>query len=422
MVNLASHVLVTLAVLTTIPVVVFVTEVLAALFVPRTGPTKSPISGFRPRAVILIPAHNEGAGMISTINNIAFQLRSGDRILIVADNCTDDTTAVASSTGVEVVERRDTERRGKGYALDFGIRHLAASPPEILVIMDADCCFSPGSLDILVSTAQARFRPVQALNLMTAPEDQPRAFQFAEFAWRIKNWARPLGLSALRLPCQLTGTGMAFPWEVIRSAKLATGEIVEDLKLGLELAVKGKAPLFCPSARVISHFPSTQAGSDSQRQRWEHGHLNMIAKMAPQLLWKAIANRNPSALCLTLDLMVPPLLLLCVIELVLLSISGLAIFAGASSVSFYVVATSLVALAFSIILCWVRFGRDVFPAKKIVTVPAVLIKKLGLYRRFLFEGRSPPHWIRTDRSKSERPETLIERRGRLLRNRDTGKH
>jgi cellulose synthase/poly-beta-1,6-N-acetylglucosamine synthase-like glycosyltransferase len=405
MVNLVSYALFTLAVLTTIPVIVFVTEVLAALFVPQLGSPKSLPTGARPRMAVLIPAHNESISILSTLNSVISQIRSGDRILVVADNCTDDTAAVASSTGVDVVERQVAERRGKGYALDFGVRHLATNPPAILVIVDADCCFSAGSLDILVSTAQAQFRPVQALNLMTAPEDQPATFQFAEFAWRVKNWVRPLGLSALGLPCQLTGTGMAFPWEVIRSAKLATGEIVEDLKLGLELAVKGKAPLFCPSARVVSHFPSTQAGTDSQRQRWEDGHLNMIAKMAPQLLWKAIVNRNLSALCLTLDLIVPPLFLLGIIEFVLLSISGLAILAGVSPVSFYIVASGLFVFAFSIILCWARFGRDVFPAKEIVTVPAVLIKKLGLYRRLLFGGHAS-QWIRTDRSKSERSKNV----------------
>ena len=68
-----------------------------------------------------------------------------------------------------------------------------------------------------------------------------------EFAWRVKNWVRPLGLSSLGLPCQLMGTGMAFPWEVIADARLATGSLAEDLKLGLELAANGHPPVFCPS-------------------------------------------------------------------------------------------------------------------------------------------------------------------------------
>ena len=55
-------------------------------------------------------------------------MANGDRLLVVADNCSDDTAAVARAAGAEVTERSDVERRGKGYALDHGVRHLAADP------------------------------------------------------------------------------------------------------------------------------------------------------------------------------------------------------------------------------------------------------------------------------------------------------
>ena len=101
---------------------------------------------------------------------------------------------------------------------------------------------------------------------MTAPDQSTINYQMAEFAWRVKNWVRPLGLSALGLPCQLMGTGMAFPWAVIRSAKLASGQIVEDLNLGLDLAMAGSPPIFCPSAQVTSRFPISAAAAERQRQ------------------------------------------------------------------------------------------------------------------------------------------------------------
>ena len=101
---------------------------------------------------------------------------------------------------------------------------------------------------------------MQALDLMKAPDQSVINFQVAEFAWRVKNWVRPLGLSALGLPCQLMGTGMAFPWNVVRSAKLASGQVVEDLNLGLELAMA--------AARQYSvHQPRSRA--PSQPQPWQ---------------------------------------------------------------------------------------------------------------------------------------------------------
>jgi hypothetical protein len=43
-----------------------------------------------------------------------------------------------------VVERHDTRLRGKGYALDFGVRHLADDRPQVLIVVDADCLADAG--------------------------------------------------------------------------------------------------------------------------------------------------------------------------------------------------------------------------------------------------------------------------------------
>ena len=66
------------------------------------------------------------------------------------------------------------------------------------------------------------------------------------------------------------GSGMAFPREVIGKVNLATGHLAADLDLGLQSAVAGYAPLFCPAAVVRSEFPSTGLAAVAQRQRWEH--------------------------------------------------------------------------------------------------------------------------------------------------------
>src|SRR5450432_1851679 len=145
---------------------------------------------------------------------------------------------------------------------------------------------------------------------MKAAENSPIDHSFAEFAFLLRNWIRPLGLRHLGCPVQLMGTGMIFPWDVIRSAPLASGNLVEDLKLGLDLAAVGKAPLFFPFVIGTSTFPMSDKGTDSQRQRWVQGHIGMILKTAPRLLFLAIKRRNLDLLVLTLDLAVPPLSLL----------------------------------------------------------------------------------------------------------------
>ena len=146
--------------------------------------------------------------------------------------------------GAEVVERHDPDRRGKGYALDHGVRHLAAAPPAVVIVVDADCAVAPGSVDLLASECMRRRRPVQALYLMRAPPGAGLKQRMAEFAWAVRNQVRPLGWQRLGGPCQLMGTGMAFPWATLATASLASASIVEDMQLGLDLAASGSPPWY----------------------------------------------------------------------------------------------------------------------------------------------------------------------------------
>src|SRR5207253_5028309 len=113
-------------------------------------------------------AHNEGAGMLPTIRDVQAQLGPNDRILVVADNCTDDTAAIVQAAGVEVTVRCDPARRGKGYALEFGVRHLGLNPPDVVIIMDADCRLGENALWHLSNSAMASESPAESLYLMLA--------------------------------------------------------------------------------------------------------------------------------------------------------------------------------------------------------------------------------------------------------------
>jgi cellulose synthase/poly-beta-1,6-N-acetylglucosamine synthase-like glycosyltransferase len=243
-------------------------------------------------------------------------------------------------------------------------------------------------------------RPVQALYLMTAPDGSRINHEVAEFAWRVKNWLRPLGLGALGLPCQLMGTGMALPWDLIGFADLANACLVEDLKLGLDLASNGHPPVFCPYACVRSQFPSSIQGARSQRKRWEQGHVTTILSAVPRLLWRAIAQRNWQLLALTLDLAVPPLSLLGMLLIGMLGVAALAAIVVCSSITLTITAASLFAFLLANFLAWFRCGRDVLPPRAILSIGPYLFGKLVLYRDILSSG-SDAQWIRTDRTKSE---------------------
>jgi cellulose synthase/poly-beta-1,6-N-acetylglucosamine synthase-like glycosyltransferase len=393
-----SCVLVIVAGLLATSVIVFLLEILSAILLSGRLRIDGLKHHTRPPAAIIVPAHNESSGIQPTLSNIRNQLLPGDRLLVVADNCSDDTAAVAAAAGAEVIERNEPSKRGKGYALDWGVRHLASDPREIVIIIDADCRLDEGAIESLAQTCSLTGRPAQALYLMQAPPVSQINHQVAEFSWRVKNWLRPLGLRAVNLPCQLMGTGMAFPWRVIRSVNIASANIVEDLKLGLDLALAGYPPIFCPSARVTSEFAASVNGAGSQRQRWEQGHLDMIFRVAPRLLANAIRRRNLDLFVMTLDMAVPPLSLLGMLVVGIFGLSVVGAGFGASLAALAISAVTLSVFSIATIMAWFRCGRDVVPVGALLLVPSYAFGKINLYRQFVF-GKLDSGWTRTDRRK-----------------------
>lgn len=377
-----------------IPVGVLLLEVLAAVVFSRRSVQS--VSEFKGRIAVVVPAHDESEAILPTLSDIREQLRAGDRLLVVADNCTDDTASVVAAAGVEVLERSEPDKRGKGYALEFGVRHLLSRPPELVVFFDADCRLEKGAIENLASSCAKNGRPTQALYLMTAPVQQGINYQVAEFAWRVKNWLRPLGLSSVGLPVHLVGAGMAIPWSALSSIDLGSGAVVEDLKLGLDLAAAGRAPQFCPAAVVTSTFAASREGASGQRRRWESGHIFMIIGDVPRLLLRALLDRNWSLLVLALDIAVPPLALLALLVATTFFMASAVALLTSALAPLMVSSAALVAFASAVSLAWFKGGREVLPASSVLFLVPYLLRKIGLYCGLLSRGRER-QWIRTDR-------------------------
>ncbi|MNG72555.1 Glucosyl-3-phosphoglycerate synthase [compost metagenome] len=378
-----------------LPVLVLFTQVLMACLPGRALPSTR---GVRPRVAVLVPAHDEASIIRSTLDSIRPQLLDGDRLLVVADNCGDDTATRAHAAGAEVIERQHAHWRGKGYALDFGVRHLAGDPPDVVVIIDADCQVGAAAIDLLARRCLQVARPVQALYLMRAPAGAGLKVQIAEFAWRVKNLVRPRGWVRLGLPCQLMGSGMAFDWRDLALIDLASGHLVEDLKMGLDFCRNGKAPAFCPEAVVTSEFPSSQEGLSSQRKRWEHGHLGVLLTDAPKLIVESLARRNGQLLAMTADLLVPPLALLVLALMVMFGVCWLAFMLFDVLAPALIATLGLALLGAAVLLAWARFSRELISFSVLLYAPFYAVKKIPLYLGFLIKRQV--EWVRSKRDDS----------------------
>lgn len=349
----------------------------------------------RPRIAVLVPAHNEAAVIAETLVAIRPQLVAGDRLLVVADNCSDETADIARGLDTEVVERSDPVHRGKSYALDFGVRRLRDDPPEAVIVIDADCQVHPGAIDRLARTCVETSRPVQALYLMRSPDNAGLKTRIAEFAWIVRNQVRPLGNHGLGLPCQLMGTGMAFPWTAINNAELASGHIAEDIKFGIDLALAGYPTVFCPYAKVTSYFPGDKAAAGTQRTRWEHGHLSLILREFPRLIAGAFRKRNAGLLGLAVDLMVTPLSLLVLIVVIVLSLNMMLFLVKGVIWPLFLSLITSGLFAIAIFIAWYGWGRKVVSFLSLSMTPYYVLTKIPLYLRFLTKRQNT--WIKTKR-------------------------
>lgn len=376
-----------------IPITVLFVECCTALLPNRFKPLK--VKGERPRISVLMPAHNEALGISATLQTITTQLTHQDRLIVIADNCTDETAAIAQAFGATVLERHDLHRRGKGYALDYGLRFMEVDPPDVVVMMDADCIVHPGAIERIACVASTLRRPVQANYRMAPPANPEPKDLISALAVIVNNLVRPTGLVRLGWPCPLQGTGMAFPWAIIREVPLASGNLVEDLKLGLDLTIAGHPPVFCPDAKVTAVLPQQQAAKE-QRTRWEHGSLQTLLTQVPRLLKLFVHQKRFELLASALDLSIPPLSLLVMLWASTMGGAILAGVLGAAWMPAIVLGIAGLLIIVSIVGAWAKYGRGYMPIQTLLAVPFYILWKIPLYLMFLV--RPETKWVRTRRN------------------------
>lgn len=396
--SLLDALLLTAAAVLALPAATYCIEcVVAAVCPARSAQTDDPAP---PKTTLLVPAHDEAAMISETVRGLTAAVDQGlpgrGEVLVVADNCSDSTAQLAEEAGASVTVRNDPERRGKGFAIEHGMRALEGSPPDVVVIVDADCRLKARDLRTLTSRAHALRAPVQAQYVIDAPHQDSPLANISAFAVRVKNCVRPRGLEAMGLPCQLTGSGMAFPYEVLRNAPPTGSNIVEDMVMGIGIALQGTPPRALSRATVSSVLPSGTEAATGQRRRWEHGHLSTALRHSPRLLLAAARRLSPSLLAMGLDLLVPPLALLTSISIACVGACAVSALNGGDHLALAVSAAGLLMVALGTISAWLRYGRDVLPLRHLLLAPGYVAWKIPLYIAF-FARKSQQTWNRTAR-------------------------
>ncbi len=359
-------------------------------------PKQPPPASRSLRFDIIVPAHNEAMVIertIASLRRIDWPSK-GYRIVVVADNCSDNTARLASDAGATVLVRHDEQLRGKGYAL----RHAFNASRELgwadaVVIIDADAVVSTNLLEACAARIEAGAQAVQVHYGTLNPHSawRTRLITIAKAAFHI---VRSRARERLGLSCGLRGNGWCVTHALLRQVPYEAFSLTEDLEYGIQLGLAGHRVWYADEAHADAEMVTGEAVARSQRQRWEGGRFQMIRKMTLPLLLASIKRRSAVCLDLTMDLLVLPLSYVVLNVAALLALSLLALLTLPQAMTWLWLSLACVASLLAYVLRgWQLSGTGSQGLLDLAQAPLYLLWKHAVVAR----RDSPSEWIRTER-------------------------
>lgn len=345
---------------------------------------------------IIIPAHNEEAGIADAVRSVQGIDWPAEyfRIVVVADNCTDATADVAARLGVEVLPRQDAVNRGKGHAL----AHAFGKSGELgwaqaVAVVDADSRVSPNLIEAMAARMERGESAVQVhygvLNIHASWRTRLMAIAMTAFH-RVRSRARErLGLS-----CGIRGNGWGLTHALLQQVPYASYSLAEDLEFGIDLGLRGIRVAYADEASCDGEMVSSGRNAGSQRRRWEQGRIGLLRSRTLPLLSRALATRRLLCADLAADLLVLPLSYI-VVNAAALTAAAWFFAPGRPLTSpwFWLGVLCCAAIAAYVLRGWQLSGTGWRGLIELLRSPFFLLWKLTLMLR----GRRTSEWVRTER-------------------------
>jgi cellulose synthase/poly-beta-1,6-N-acetylglucosamine synthase-like glycosyltransferase len=351
---------------------------------------RAPLVSMR-RLAAVIPAHNESLNIANSVQSLAHCALPGTlaefEIVVIADNCTDDTEEVAQGAGARVIARIDETRRGKGFALQYGFERLLAEGIEAVLVIDADTIVEPNLLVEVVRLLDGGVDGVQTRYGVLNPGASIRT-RLMNTALMAFNVLRPRGRERLGLSVGILGNGFALTAATLAAVPYDAHSVVEDLEYGLRIVESERRIAFADSTTVRGMMPSGGTGVETQRARWEGGRFRMIAQNAPGLAREVLSGKLALA---------EPLL-----ELLLLPLAFHAmLLIGAAAVPFaparIYALIAFILLAFHICAGIIVGGGGWRDFAALLAAPGYVLWKLTMLMKILKSASLDTPWMRTER-------------------------
>jgi cellulose synthase/poly-beta-1,6-N-acetylglucosamine synthase-like glycosyltransferase len=238
---------------------------------------------------VVIPAHNEEGTLASTLGSLLAQSHRPERVVVVADNCTDGTVAIARRAGVDVHSTVGNTAKKAGALNQVLTRLLPGQGDnDLVMVMDADTVLDPGFLEAAVR----RFtddRALMAVGGLFYGEDGAGVlgqFQRNEYLRYARDMRRRRGRVFV-----LTGTASIFRPLALRTVAESRGRslpgihgdvydtvaLTEDNELTIALKSLGALMVSPADCSVVTEVMPTWRTLWAQRLRWQRGALENLA-------------------------------------------------------------------------------------------------------------------------------------------------
>ena len=211
------------------------------------------------------------------------------RIFVAADNCTDSTARIARECGATVYERQNKTLVGKGYAMDFLLRHIRCDfGPDAFdgfFVFDADNVLSADYISRMNETFSDGYGIVTSYrnskNYGTNWVSSGYALWFLRESEYLNHARMLLGSS-----CAVSGTGFLFSRKILeeQGGGWPFHLLTEDIEFSAAQILKGYKIGIAADAILYDEQPTTFRQSWRQRLRWSKGYLQILRQYGTKLL------------------------------------------------------------------------------------------------------------------------------------------
>ena len=264
--------------------------VLIGLFVHAP---KRPEASPRTRFAVLVCARNEERVIAAPVRSVVqskYPAALRD-VIVLADNCTDHTAAVAREEGA-IVWEKTVPSRGKGDVLAWGIeRVLAEGGYDAVAVFDADNTMAPDWFDKVNAAFLAGEKAVTGRRFASNAKSSTISGWYAVY-WSIMNELSNKPRTNLGLSAKLTGTGFAFLLSALPPEGWRTFTMVEDVEFTLQHNLRGGRIVYLPEAEYTDEQPERIYPMWRQLRRWATGGWQVLWRYTFE--WLRTIVRRPS--------------------------------------------------------------------------------------------------------------------------------